>query len=233
MRRAFFIFVCVAWLAGAGARRASAQALASSSSLPGVAMSGSAETIDAVAARIEDDILTESELRELAAFQKLVDGQAKPRADLIRELGDQWVVRGEADAAKYPQPSQDDMDRAYAQLLARFPSPEDFKNRCAAVGLTEADIRRMLARQIYLSRFLDYKFRPAAQVDQKQIETYYSDELAPQLKSRGQPVPPLEDVEDSIREVLTQRAISDHATQWLDETRVRLRIDVMPQGDRP
>jgi len=231
MRRLPFILACIAWLAGPATATRIAQSAGSSSSVE--AASDSAQTIDGVAARIEDDILTVSELRQLAAFQKLVDGQAKPRADLIRELADQWLVRGEATAAKYPQPSQADVDRAYFQLSARFSSPEEFKNRCAAVGLAETEIRAMLAQQLYLSRFLDYRFRPAAQVDQSQIETYYNKEFAPQLKSRGQPVPPLDDVEDTIREVLVQRAISDRAAQWLDETRARLRIDIMPQGDLP
>jgi len=91
----------------------------------------------------------------------------------------------------------------------------------------------MLAQQLYLARFIDYRFRPAAQVDSKQIETYYNDEFAPQLKARGQAVPALEDVEDTIREVLVQREISARATQWLDETRNNLRIEVLPEGDRP
>jgi len=233
MRRTCLIFGCFACLAVAASRAATGQSAGSASSSASAAAPDTPRSIDGVAARIEDDILTESEVRELAAFQRLIDGQAKPRADLIRELGDQWVVRGEADAAKYARPSQDDIDRAFSQLVARFPSQQEFRNRCAAVELTEAEIRRMLGQQIYLSRFLDYRFRPAAQVDQKQIETYYDDEFTPQLKSRGQPVPPLDDVEDTIREVLVQRAISDRAAQWLDETRLRLKIDVISQGDHP
>jgi hypothetical protein len=43
-------------------------------------------------------------------------------------------------------------------------------------------------------------------------------------------VPPLEDVEDTIREVLIQRAISDRAAKWLDDTREHLKIDVVDQG---
>jgi hypothetical protein len=88
----------------------------------------------------------------------------------------------------------------------------------------------MVARQLYLSRFIDYRFRPSAQVSDGQIETYYRDEFAPQLKARNEPVPPLDEVEDTIREVLIQRAINDRATNWLDETRQRLQIDVLPQG---
>src|ERR1700733_15220973 len=55
--------------------------------------------IDGVAARIEDDIIMESEVRELSAFQQLVDGKPKPRSDVIRELADQWILRGEAKTA--------------------------------------------------------------------------------------------------------------------------------------
>jgi hypothetical protein len=198
-----------------------------------VAASPDEHTVDGVAARIEDDILTESEVRELAAFQELVDGSAKPRQELIRELADQWIVRGEIQTAKYPLPTATDVDRAYAQLASQFGSSEEFSKRCAAVGLAEAAVRRLLQQQLYLSRFLDFRFRPAAQIDAKQIESYYNDQFVPQLKAKNQPVPPLDDVEDTIREVLIQQAINDRATRWLDDTRSRLKIDVVTHGAQP
>jgi hypothetical protein len=241
MPRAFFIFVCIVWLAALAAPPVGAQVSGppnaatstTATAVPATGSPGSAQTVDGVAVRIEDDILTESEVRELARFQQLVDGRAKARDEIIRELSDQWIVRGEADTVKYPEPSPEDIQNAYAQLAAQFSSPEEFRNRCNEAGISEAAVRRLLAQQLYLSRFLDYRFRPAAQVDDKQIETYYNDDFAPQLKARQQAVPPLDDVTDTIREVLVQRAISDRATQWLDETRARLKIDVMPQGKQP
>ncbi|HEY4710522.1 MAG TPA: hypothetical protein VIH46_10160 [Candidatus Acidoferrales bacterium] len=229
MRYLLLIFACSCWLSSPATPSARAQVPAPA---PAPAAS-SGQTVDAVAARIEDDILTESEVRELGAFQKLVDGSEKPRAERIRELADQWIVRGEIETAKYPAPSDADADRAYAQLEAQYSSPEEFTTRCAAAGLTRTAVRRMLVEQLYLSRFLDFRFRPAAQIDEKQLETYYDKEFAPQLKARNEPVPPLEDVEDTIREVLIQRAISERATQWLDDTRSRLKIDVMSDGAQP
>jgi hypothetical protein len=227
MRRALLILVCVGWLAGPVAGRAGAWAQSSAPE------AGGAQSVDGVAARIEDDVLLESEVRELGAFQQLVDGSPKPRTDRIRELADQWIVRGEIEAAKYPPPSAADVDRAYAQLAAQFSSPEEFTKRCAAAGLTEAAVRRMLAQQLHLSRFLGYRFRPAAQIDAKQVNAYYQDEFSPQLKARNQSIPPLANVEDTIREVLIQRAISDRATQWLDDTRTRLKIDIVSNGAQP
>lgn len=236
MKRASLMFAWLVLLSVAPGRRAFAQSVADPapsapsphSSLSPLATATS-RTVDGVAARIEDDILTESELRELAAFQTLVDGKAKPRADLIRELADQWIIRSEATATKFPRPSPETLDNAYAEFVKQFASPDGFKQHCREVGLTDAAVRRMLEQQVYLSRFLEYRFRPAAQVDEKQIEAYYRDEFSPQLQKRGEAVPPLENVEETIREVLVQRIISERANQWLDDARAHLKIDVVPQ----
>ncbi len=230
MNRAFLIALLIGTFLNVTASCVKGQ---TGSSVSSAVPFGNARMIDGVAARIEDDVITESEVRELAAFQLLVDGRAKPRPELIRELADQWIAGGEARVAHYPQPSEEDVKRVFEQLVTRFPSPEEFKRRATDAGLTEADVRRLLAMQLYLSRFLDYRFRAAAQVDQKEVEAYYNNELVPQLESQGQPVPSLEDVEDAIQEVLVQRAINDRATAWLNETRARLKIDVMSEGGQP
>jgi len=229
MHRALIQFALAGILAmfASVAARAQTQSI---SELPPAA-SGGAQTIDGIAARIEDDVLTESEVRELGAFQLVVDEKAKPRDERIRELADQWIVRSEAKTAKFARPSDADVDRAYAKLLQQFPSEAEFKARCAAADLTDSALRRILADQLYLSRFLDYRFRPAIQVDDKQVEAYYEDEFAAVLRKRGQPVPPLENVDEEIREVLIQRAVNDRAAKWLDDARARLKIDVVaPEG---
>jgi hypothetical protein len=239
MRRILFIFGLLAWFAGAGLKSVWAQnqpavelpaAPVARSSASGASGGAVAQVLDGIAARIEDDIITESEVRELGAFQQLVDGSAKPRIEIIQQLANQWIVHGEAVLVAFPPPSKEDVDRAYAEFVKQFSSAQEFQSRCAAVGLTESAVRRILEQQLSLSHFIDYRFRPAAQVDEKQIEAYYNDEFAPQLKAKNQPVPTIEDVEDTIREVLIQRAITDRATKWLDDTRDHLKIDVMAQG---
>jgi hypothetical protein len=231
MRRVVLIFAFLAWFFGPAVKYGLAQTEARPARA-GSAAAG-AQPIDGIAARIEDDVLTDSEIRELGAFQQLVEGQSKSRKELIEELSDQWIVRGEADASKYPQPTVEDVDRAHRQLVAQFSSEEAFETRRVAVGLSEAAVRRMLAQQLYLSRFIDYRFRAAAQVDGEQIQAYYDDEFAPQLTARGEKVPPIDDVEDTIREVLIQRDINTLAKQWLDDTRNRLKIDIIADGEEP
>jgi hypothetical protein len=197
---------------------------------PAAAESGGGQLIDAIAALIDTDVIAESEVRELADFQKLVDGSSKPRDEVIRELCDQWIVRGEANAARFPAPTEEEIDNAYAALVKQFPSPDEFEKRRVAAGLTQEAVRRQLAAQLYLSRFIDFRFRPAAEVDDAAVQKYYDEQFVPQLKAKSESVPPLASVQDTIREVLVQQAINDRANQWLDDTRSRLQIDVLPQG---
>src|SRR5580693_4437175 len=224
VRRLITIVGLFASLAGPRAMQTHAQS-STQAAPPDASRDLAALPIDGVAARIEDDVILESEVRELAAFQVLSDGQSKPRNELLRELADQWIVRGEANTAKFPFPSADEVENAYRQFVKQFPALEEFQKRLAAVDLTEAAVKRILAQQLYLAHFLDYRFRAAAQIDSKEVEKYYNQEFAPQLKARNETVPPLDDVEDTIREVLIQRAISDRAAKRMSESRDKLKLD--------
>jgi hypothetical protein len=234
MQHARLIFGSLAFLFNFAAVPARAQTHSEVlTQLPRQSGGTTAHKVDGVAARIEDDVITESELQELAAFQQLVDGKAKSRSEVIRMLADQWIVSGEARTAQYQRPSQADVDRAYSLFVSQFKSPDEFRARCAAAGLSEPALRRLLAQQLYLAHFIDFRFRPAAQISDQDVEAYYRTEFSPQLKSRSQEVPALADVEDTIREVLIQRAITERAAKWLDETRDHLRIDVVTDGGQP
>ena len=204
--------------------RAQSSPADSQPSAPGAAI------VDRIIARIEDDVILESEVRELESYEQLMNGQALPREQVIQKLIEQWIVKNEATTALYPTPPEEDVQRVFERVLKRFASPETFRLKMTAASLDEAAVRRLLAEQIYLARFLDYKFRPAAQIEEQKIQDYYDKELAPQLKAKGEAVPPLDEVAEQIREVLTQQEISQRAAQWLDETKARLRIDLLPGG---
>ncbi len=188
---------------------------------------GSSQILDGVAVRIESDIITESELTELSEFQQLVQGQAAPRSEIINELIDQWIVKNEAQSSQFLRPLPEEIDKAFSDLLQHFASAAAFQQRIAEVGLTEKEVRRQLALQIYLDRFLDYRFRAAAQVDEKQVKDYYSDEFTKQAQAHGETVPPLDDVHAEIRQVLIERVITDKSEKWLTDTRARLHIEIL------
>jgi hypothetical protein len=192
------------------------------------------ELVDRIVARIEGDIILLSEVRELAAYQQLIDGHAQADDPLVSELIEQWVVRNEAEQAQFALPPAADVDAEIDRIRSRFANAQAFRERLAAVGLAEQALRRIVEQQIYLERYLDYKFRPAIQVQDAAISQYYQEELAPPLRAQGQTPPPLDDVREQIREVLVQRGINERADTWFEETKSRLQIEIAPTltGDR-
>ena len=99
--------------------------------------------------------------------------------------------------------------------------------RKAQSGLTDEEIRQFLKLQLYLSNYLDSRFRPVIQIDEKAIEDFYRTRVVPGAESRGQTPPTLENARDFIQEALVQRAINEQADRWLKESRTRVRIELL------
>ncbi len=193
----------------------------------------SGRVVDRIVARIEDDIILQSQVRELGAFQQLIEGHAESDDQLLSELIEQWVVQTEAMASHFPSPAQSEVDRELQRLTARFANAAAYSARLNELGLSAAQVRQLLSRQIYVERYLDYKFRPSCGVESADIDAYYQKELLPELAKENQPAPSRAEVEEQIREVLVQRRISDLTAKWLDETKSRLKIELTPSGAKP
>jgi len=220
MRRALFIFVILL---------AAAQNPAAIAARPAPQ---SGRVIDRIVARIEGDIILQSQVRELGALQQLIDGHAESDDKLLDELIEQWVVETEATASHFPQPAQSEIDRELLRLQQSFPTPEKYAARLGELDLSAAQVARVLARQIYVERYVDYKFRPSVQIESADVDAYYKNELIPELAKKNQSAPPRNSVDDQIREVLTQRRISDLTGKWLDDTKSRLKIE-REAGSKP
>ena len=91
----------------------------------------------------------------------------------------------------------------------------------------------MLVRQIYVERYVDYKFRPAVQIEPADVDAYYKKELVPELAKKNQPAPDRTTVDQQIREVLIQRGISDLTAKGLDDTKSRLKIESETAAGKP
>jgi len=214
------VSVCIALLLLGAAGPAHSRDSAAQSSEPLV--------IDRIVAHIEDDIITLSEVRELSAYQQLVDGHSESDDKLLNELIEQWVVNNEAVSTQFPAAAESEVTREVTRIQGQFANAQAYSQRLADLGLTPDDIKRMVAREIYLARYLDYKFRPAVQISDDDIAKYYKESLIPALTAKGQSAPPLDQVTEQIRELLVQQGVNERAASWFDETKSRLKIQIDP-----
>jgi hypothetical protein len=188
------------------------------------------EIVDRIAARVENDIILLSDIRILSQYQQFLDGKSEADAQILERLIEQWMVRTEADVSRFPHPSDADIDRSLEHLRKSFASTEQYEARRKQSGLRDSEVREIVASQLYLSNYLDSRFRPTVQVDSKAIEDFYQNAIVPQAKARGQEPPALEAARDAIQEALVQRGINEQAEKWLKESRARLHIENLLDG---
>ena len=191
---------------------------------------GAQEILDRIVARVENEIILLSDVQALDRYQQLVDGKSETPGQILDRLIDQWIVRTEADVAHFPHPSDADLERGVSRLRESFASAEEFAARKKQSGLDDAELRRIVGSQLYLSNYLDSRFRPSVQIDSKAIEDFYQKAVLPVAKSRGQEPPTLEAARDSIQEALIQQGINEQADRWLKESRLRLHIEKLREG---
>jgi hypothetical protein len=207
MRRGFILGICSLVLA-----------LAASSFVRGQVV------VDRIVARVENDIILLSDVSELKEYQELVNGKSESESAIVDRLIDQWIVRSEAELSRFPQPKEEEIDREVARVVKSFNSAEEYEARKKQSGLNDAEVRKIVTAQSYLDAYLDSRFRPSVQIDEKAVEDFYQSAVIPRAKARGQEPPTLEASRDTIQDVLVQSDIDEQAARWLKESRDRLHV---------
>jgi parvulin-like peptidyl-prolyl isomerase len=191
------------------------------------------QVVDRIVARIEGDIILLSDVEKLSHYQKFLDGKSQSNEEILQLLIDQWVVRTEAETSRFPAPSPADVQRNVDRVKKSFASPAEYEARKDEAGLTDAEISEMAGAQLYLSNYLDSRFRPAVQIDAKAIEDYYQTGVVARAKARGVQPPTFEAARDLIQEFLVQQGINDEANRWLKESRNGLHVENLLNADTP
>jgi len=125
-------------------------------------------------------------------------------------------------------PVKDEEIEKELQALQR----QDYLNRRAFMGvleryaLTERDLRTFLRRQMNVLRFIDFRFRTGLDVDKKTVETYYKDIYKISVQQlEGRDPEPLEEVHESLKEIILQTKVDELLDDWLKLLRTTTRVE--------
>jgi len=68
-------------------------------------------------------------------------------------------------------------------------------------------------------RLVEDRLRPSIQVDQQAVESYYHEQLLPELKKAGGTAKPLTEVYGRIKMLLAERKMNEMLSGWLASLR--------------
>lgn len=153
------------------------------------------------------------------------------RRRVLNALIEERLRFHEIDRFGLEQVPVDEIERNVAKIRARFPDEAGFQKALKEVGLDPKKLRQLVARQLLVLTYVDERLGPRVFVSLDDINRYYRDVLTPEMRRRGQPVPPVEDVRDEIREVLKQQRLTEEIVKWTQE--LRARADVVVHANQP
>jgi hypothetical protein len=197
-----------------------------------VALPAGAVIVDRIVISAGTRVITESEVElrlRLSAFQNGVKPALtlEARRTAAARLLDQKLVEREMDLGHYPRLSDDgrkELLQAYAEQY--FQGDEGALGRALAnEGLTVGDLEDDLARQDDLLTFLNLRFRPAVQVSDGDVQTYF------RTKTNGQI--PLNEMRAQIEKLLTNERADVELDAWLKEQRKRTKIEYLDKELTP
>ena len=143
-------------------------------------------------------------------------------------LIEQALVKEEIRVSRYTVAQPDEIRVAVEQVKAQLGGPAAFASKLREYRLTEADLAENVAWQLTFSRFITYRFRPAVQVTDEALRTFY-EKWKP---AGGKPA------FDAARDLVETEFIAEESARfldrWLNEARQQTRIETLqPKGAKP
>jgi peptidyl-prolyl cis-trans isomerase SurA len=195
------------------------------------------QIVDRMVANVNGHVLLQSDWEEELAFEAFLDARspdsfttAERKAALDR-LIDQELLREQV------RPSEtapaDQVAARVTEVRKLHPeaaTEEGWRGALQRYGLTQTELEKRLGESIQLMRMVEARLRPAIQIDQKAVESYYHDQLLPELKKAGSREVALPEVFGHIRDLLAEQKLNQLLSGWLTSLRSESRIQTPDLG---
>jgi hypothetical protein len=125
----------------------------------GVGSARADEVIDRVFAVVAGDLIMQSDVRAARELGLVTTGIAgDPDRAVLAQLIDRALILDEVERYAPPEPSSEALDRAFAEVRARFSSAEAFAGVLNRAGFDERQLRAILRQNLRMKTYLDQRF---------------------------------------------------------------------------
>jgi sulfur carrier protein ThiS len=188
------------------------------------AMAG--QVVDRVVTNVNGHVVLQSDWEQEVAFEALSNGRdpdsftsAERKAALDR-LIDQELLREQVRPAQPAPPDQVATRLAEVRKLRPDWATDDaWHATLQRYGLTQKSLEKRLSDQIQLMKLVEDRLRPSIHIDQQAVETYYHDQLLPEMKRAGSRATPLTEVFGRIKDLLAEKKMNELLSGWLANLR--------------
>ena|SRR5438445_10108411 len=189
-----------------------------------------AATIDRIAALVDRQVLTVSEIGQMAEIRFFPRTSSWSDDDYRKNILDALIAQAlrfrDVERFGAEDISKDAIETRLLQIQQRFASPGDFTTALQRAELTLDEVRALIKRQLQVETYIQERFAPMIFVATEEIENYYKGPWTQQRRARGLSVPPLADVQDEIRTQLKSTRLQREVERWTTQLRSRANVDI-------
>ncbi|SRR6266851_2384799 len=189
-----------------------------------------AVNIDRVAAVIDRQVLTVSEVTQMAEIRFFPRSTGQSDDDHRRFILDSLIAQAlrfrDVERFGAEDVSKDSIEARLLQIQRRFGSPGEFTVALQHAELTVDEVRALIKRQLQVESYIQERFAPMIFVSSDEIDAYYRGTWSQQRTARGLPIPPLSDVQEEIRTLLKATRLQQEIDRWTTQLRSRANVDI-------
>jgi peptidyl-prolyl cis-trans isomerase SurA len=186
------------------------------------------DVLDRIIATVNGHIILQSDWEDAIRYESFIAGHparemtGADRNAVLDRLIDQELLREQMHASDFQRATDEEVSNRIQDVRKLYPEASSegaWQASLARYGLTEGELKNRVALQLDLMRLVDAHLRPNVNIDGKSIESYYNQELLPQLRQAGSKDVLLADVSGQIKELLTEQKVSQLLVTWLQNLR--------------
>jgi peptidyl-prolyl cis-trans isomerase SurA len=198
---------------------------------------GAGQIVDRMIANVNGHVMLQSDWEEELAFEAFVNGRsldsftADERKAALDRLIDQELLREQVrPSEEAPAPEIAQRVSEVRKLHPEATTDDGWHAALLRCGLTQSELEKRLGESIQLMRLVEARLRPSIQIDQKAVESYYHEQLLPELKKAGNREVALPEVFGHIRDLLAEQRLNQLLHGWLASLRSASRIQTPQSG---
>jgi hypothetical protein len=194
-----------------------------------LAFPASAVTVDRIAAVIDRQVLTVSEISqmvEIRFFPRLAPSEDDHRREVLDALIAQALRFRDVERFGAQDIPRDTIEARIEEMERRAGSEAEFNAAIARAELTLDEVRALAKRQLQVEAYIQERFAPLVFVSSEEIEAYYRGPWSQQRRERGLPVVPLDQVREEIRTAVRASRLQEEIERWTAQLRARANVDV-------
>ena len=191
------------------------------------------DIVDKIVANVNGHAVLNSDWEEELSFEAFANGREvdtltpSERKAALERLIDQELLREQVRPTM--PPPKDAVAGKIGELRRLYPAAagdEAWRAILSRYGMTQSELEKRLGDDLQLMRLVEEHLRPSIHIDTGAVETYYRQQLLPELQKKGNGEVPLSEVSSHIKSLLVEQRLNQLIASWLESLRSESRISI-------